>query len=114
MSISELTFLVLTALADQPRHGYGILREIDTITEGEVKPRVATLYRTVDRMADEGLVEEHATEVVDGRFRRSYRLTETGRAALRAEAARRASTARLAQARLRRPAPGVDLAGGLT
>lgn len=108
-----MSFLLLTALADQPRHGYGMLSEIDSMTSGQVKPPVATLYRTLDRLAADGLVEEDGTEVVDGRFRRTYRLTESGTAALSTEAAVRASTARLATKRLRKAASDSDTIGGL-
>ncbi len=117
MNITELSYLVLTALADQPRHGYSILKEVETITSGRSKPAVATLYRTLDRLTGDGLVEEESSEVVDGRFRRTYRLTESGTSLLSAEADARASTARLATKRLRTQAPessSVDgLAGGL-
>ncbi len=117
VNISDLAFLVLTSLADTPRHGYSILREIDTMTSGRSRPAVATLYRTVERLAADGLVEEHGSEVVDGRFRRTYRLTESGAALLATEAAIRASTARLARRRLRSPVvmpeDGAGLAGGL-
>ncbi len=115
MSISNLSFLVLTALADEPRHGYSVLQEIQTMTTGKTNPAVATLYRTLDRLATDGLVEEANTEVVDGRFRRTYRLTQPGADALAAEASVRASTARLASKRLKRAAPAPNrLAGGLT
>jgi DNA-binding PadR family transcriptional regulator len=110
--INELWFLVLTALADGPRHGYAILKEVEALTDGAVKPQVATLYRTVDRLEADGLIGEHASEVVDGRFRRSYRLTDQGRSELAAEAVRRAETARVATERLRRSAPDLGLAGG--
>ena len=117
MSISDLSFLSLTALAGEPRHGYGILQEIDAMTSGRSKPAVATLYRTLDRLVADGLVKEDGTEVVDGRFRRTYRLTESGTSLLSAEAAVRASTARLAKKRLRTPGPAAGamdgLAGGL-
>lgn len=110
--MNELSFLVLTALADEPRHGYAILREVESLTGGATAPQVATLYRTVDRLAADGRIEEHGTEVVDGRFRRSYRLTEVGVADLTAEAARRAATAEVATTRLRAAKPGFGLAGG--
>ena len=117
MSITDLSFLSLTALADTPRHGYGILQEIDAITSGRTTPAVATLYRTLDRLVADGLIEEAGTEVVDGRFRRTYRLTESGRSLLSAEAAVRASTAKLATKRLRlpkaNPGPVGGIAGGL-
>ncbi len=102
MSIPNLSFLVLTALADEPRHGYGVLQEIDSMTSGQTKPAVATLYRTLERLAADGLVEEADTEVVDGRFRRTYRLTDPGADALAVEAAVRTSTANLASKRLGR------------
>ncbi len=87
------------------------------MTSGRSKPAVATLYRTLDRLAADGLVEEDGTDVVDGRFRRTYRLTESGRTLLSAEAAVRASTARLATKRLRKPgstkSSQPEIAGGL-
>ncbi len=89
------------------------------MTSGQIKPAVATLYRTLDRLASDGLVEEAGTEVVDGRFRRTYRLTESGADALAIEAAVRTSTARLATKRLQKASPKPSknfndgLAGGL-
>jgi DNA-binding PadR family transcriptional regulator len=110
--MNELSFLILTALAAGPRHGYGLLEEIETMTAGAVRPQVATLYRTVDRLEADGAVVEHGTEVVDGRFRRSYRLTPSGLDLLAAEAALRSSTARLATKRVRQATPAPGLAGG--
>jgi DNA-binding PadR family transcriptional regulator len=109
--MNELSFLILTALADGPQHGYGLLQGIAGLTDGAVAPQVATLYRTVDRLAADGLITEHGTEVVDGRFRRSYRLTETGLTALEDEAARRTATARVATKRVER-SRAVGFAGG--
>ena len=87
------------------------------MTSGRSKPAVATLYRTLDRLAADGLVEEDGTDVVDGRFRRTYRLTESGKELLSAEAAVRTSTARLATKRLRKSSPArgsvPGIAGGL-
>jgi DNA-binding PadR family transcriptional regulator len=100
--MNEVSFLVLTSLAGGPRHGYGMLQEIEELAGPGERPQVATLYRTIDRLAADGLIEEHESEVVGGRFRRSYRLTERGLAVLSDEAARRASTAKVALRRLRR------------
>ena len=86
------------------------------MTSGRSKPAVATLYRTLERLAGDGLVEEESTDVVDGRFRRTYRLTEPGRSLLSAEAALRTSTARLATKRLNtsfKPSSTPNVAGGL-
>lgn len=116
VSIPNLSFLVLTALADEPKHGYSVLQEIETMTAGATTPAVATLYRTLDRLASDGLVEEAGTDVVDGRFRRTYRLTDSGADTLTTEAAVRASTARLASKRLKqaKAGPNTRLAGGAT
>jgi len=108
----------MTALAKGDLHGYGILQELDALTDGETKPAVATLYRTLDRLATEGLIEEAASEVVDGRFRRTYRLTERGGSLLAAEARARAATARVATKRLKQlafdPSPITPAVGGAT
>jgi len=90
----EPTFLILTALADAPRHGYGILQEVTALSGGRVTLLTGTLYTALDRLTAEGLVEPDRQEMVDGRARRYYRLTRDGLAALSAETARlRALTA---------------------
>ncbi len=78
----EPTFWILTALADQPRHGYGVMQHVATLSDGEVRLLAATLYAALDRLAVEGLVEVDREEKVDGRPRRYYRLTNEGGAAL--------------------------------
>lgn len=92
--------LVLTALADEPRHGYAISREVEAISGGRVKMRTGTLYGALERLLQQGLIEVHKEEVVDSRLRRTYTLTAPGRAALAAEAERIAATAREATRRL--------------
>nr|WP_216217581.1 PadR family transcriptional regulator [Amycolatopsis aidingensis] len=98
--MTEQAFFVLTALVDTPRHGYGIVGEVAELSEGRVRLRVGTLYGVLDRLAGDGLVEPDREEVANGRLRRYYRLTERGRDALAAEAARQAANARAASARL--------------
>lgn len=110
--MNELAFLTRTAIADGPRHGYGILREVESMTGGEARPQVATLYRTIERLAAADLLVEHDSEVVDGRFRRRYRLSDAGAAQLAQEAKLRSATARIATRRLRHGAPRPGLAGG--
>lgn len=97
----EATFLILTALADQSRHGYGIVQEVATLSEGRVALLPGTLYTALDRLAAQGLVERDREEVVEGRLRRYYRLAEHGRAALAAETARLRQISTAAEARLR-------------
>lgn len=105
-SMSEQVFLILTALADQPRHGYGITEEVHRLTNGKVRLRTATLYAALDRLAGRGTLTVDREEAVDGRLRRYYRITEAGTAALDAEATRMAEQAALARKRLNTLRPG--------
>ena len=91
--LQEPSFLVLTALATGPQHGYGILKDVAELSGGEVVLRVGTLYGALDRLSAEGLVEVDHEEVVDSRLRRYYRLTAVGAEQLVAEAARRKAQA---------------------
>ncbi|MFC8453905.1 PadR family transcriptional regulator [Kitasatospora sp. NPDC057223] len=87
-SMQEPTLLLLTALADAPRHGYALIQEIAVISGGRVKMRTGTLYGALDRLLQQGLIRVESEEVVDGRARRTYALAEAGRTALAAEADR--------------------------
>ncbi len=106
--LREPTFLILAALAPQPLHGYAIIGEVDALSEGRLSLRPGTLYGALDRLADEGLVEPDHEEIVDGRLRRYYRLTESGAGMLAEEASRLQRNAEAAQQRLaRRRTPGL-------
>jgi DNA-binding PadR family transcriptional regulator len=93
-------FFVLTALADGPRHGYGIVGEVAELSQGRVQLKIGGLYGVLERLAAQGLIEADREEAHDGRLRRYYRLTTDGRGALAEEAELRASTARVVRARL--------------
>lgn len=95
----EATYLILTALADGERHGYGILREVEEISDGRVRLGTGTLYGALERLQHDGLVEATRDEIVEGRARRYYRITGEGRRALRDEVEHLA--ANVAAARLR-------------
>ncbi|MET7394858.1 PadR family transcriptional regulator [Dactylosporangium sp. NPDC005572] len=101
LPLREPTFLILTALAAGPLHGYAIIAEVSTLSGARVGLRPGTLYGALDRLTDDGLVEPGAEEIVDGRRRRYYRLTDAGDATLRAETARLRANAEAATARLR-------------
>ena len=108
MAVTPMTgqaFLVLTALADGPRHGYGIVREVAELSDGRVYLKIGTLYRLLDRLAADDLIKPDRAEAHDGRLRRYYRLTRDGRLSLAEEAGFRAATARVAWARLGLPGP---------
>jgi len=104
-AMQEATFLILTALAAGSQHGYGIITEVTGISGGRVRLRAGTLYTALDRLRADGLIAVDREEIVDGRLRRYYLLTDDGAAALRAEAARLQANASAALRRLR-------LAGG--
>jgi DNA-binding PadR family transcriptional regulator len=102
--MQEPTFLILTALAAQPLHGYGIIQSVATLSDEEVKLRPGTLYGALDRLAEQGLIAVDREEAVEGRLRRYYRLSESGAAALGAQAERLKRRATAAEAQLsRRP-----------
>ena len=106
----EPTFLVLTALADGPLHGYGVIQEVSTLSRGETVLGAGTLYGALDRLAEQGLVAVDREEAVDGRLRRYYRLTDEGAGALAAEVTRLRRNTAAAEARLqRRPGAGPAL-----
>jgi len=93
-------FFVLTALADGPRHGYGIVGDVADLSQGRVKLKIGSLYGVLDRLTGAGLIEPDREEAHDGRLRRYYRLTRDGRGALAEEAELRAASARVVRARL--------------
>jgi DNA-binding PadR family transcriptional regulator len=111
--IREPTFLVLVALAEDRRHGYGIIQDVERLSNGKTTLRAGTLYATLDRLTAEGLIENAGEEIVDGRLRRYYRLTMRGSSTLEAESKQRLVVAKEALRRLSRPSGRKPrLAGG--
>jgi DNA-binding PadR family transcriptional regulator len=100
------TFLILAALAGEPRHGYGIVQTVAELSAGEVKLQPGTLYGALDRLTDRGLIEMDHEEAVEGRLRRYYRLTTDGATALGAEIERLQRHTEAAREQLRRR-PGI-------
>jgi DNA-binding PadR family transcriptional regulator len=106
-SMQEPTFLILTALAAGPQHGYGIITDAEQISGGMTRLQAGTLYMALDRLCSAGLVEPDREEVADGRLRRYYRLTEEGALVLAGETEWRRASAAVAARRL-----SARLAGG--
>jgi len=100
-SMQEPTFLILTALAAGPQHGYGIITDVQAISGGRVQLKAGTLYAALERLRADKLAEVDREEIVDSRLRRYYRLTPAGAELLAAEAARLQANARVAMSRLK-------------
>ncbi len=106
LPLSPAMLHILLALAAEDRHGYAIMQEIGQHSQGQYKIGPGTLYDNLQKMMDQGLVEEsrRAGRDEDSR-RRYYRLTRLGRSVLAAEVNRLEDVVREAKAHLR-PAPG--------
>ncbi|WP_174501552.1 PadR family transcriptional regulator [Streptacidiphilus melanogenes] len=104
--MQEPTLLLLTALADEPRHGYALMQQVAEISHGRVRLRTGTLYGALERLQREGMVRVEREEVVDGRARKVYALAEPGVTALAEETERLRAVAAEARRRLAlRPRP---------
>jgi DNA-binding PadR family transcriptional regulator len=93
---------ILLALADEDRHGYGIMQEVARLTDGAVRMGPGTLYGTIKRLLAARFIEEadeRPDPELDDERRRYYRLTKPGRRALRAETARVATLISAARAK---------------
>jgi DNA-binding PadR family transcriptional regulator len=102
LPLPAATFHILLAVSDEDRHGYAIIQDVAARTGGELKLSAGTLYRSIQRMLEQGLIVERrerpAPELDDER-RRYYRITSFGRAVANAEASRLAQLLKLARAR---------------
>ena len=85
------TFHILLATADEGRHGYAIIQDVEARTGGALRLSAGTLYRSIQRMLEDGLIEEMRERPApedDDERRRYYRITPLGSAVVRAEASR--------------------------
>src|SRR3954463_15623225 len=101
LPLPAATFHILMALAAADRHGYGIIQDVSASTGGALKLGAGTLYRSIQRMLEQGLIVETrdrpAPELDDER-RRYYRITPDGTAAAKAEARRLGQLVKMARA----------------
>ncbi|MFC5862697.1 PadR family transcriptional regulator [Acidicapsa dinghuensis] len=100
--LPSAAFQILLSLADEDRHGYGIMRQVEEQTSGRVRLGPGTLYGSIQSLVEAQLIEE-VGEGVDAKLgqerRRYYRLTTTGRKLARTEAERLADMVRIARER---------------
>jgi DNA-binding PadR family transcriptional regulator len=101
LPLPPATLHILLALADEDRHGYAIIQDVEARTGGELRLSAGTLYRSVARMVEQGLIAEVAPRRTrtDDERRRYYRITAFGTAAARAELRRLAQLVRFGRAR---------------
>ncbi|MEU4625298.1 helix-turn-helix transcriptional regulator [Actinoplanes sp. NPDC023801] len=109
--LREPSYFVLAALLDGRLHGYAVVKRVQELSDGRVKLAAGSLYSVIDRLLGEGLLVADGEEIVNGRARRYYRLTDDGHAVLAEEADRLATAARVVHDRLShptsaRPTPG--------
>ncbi|HEY6179291.1 MAG TPA: PadR family transcriptional regulator [Kofleriaceae bacterium] len=100
LPLTPASFHILLVLAGGATHGYAIMQEVGHVTEGLVHLGPGTLYRSIQRLLDDGLVEEVSSAAASGNDdRRQYRLTLLGRRVACAEAGRLAVLVRAARRR---------------
>ncbi|HEY7390196.1 MAG TPA: helix-turn-helix transcriptional regulator [Bryobacteraceae bacterium] len=98
--ISEAVLLILLSLAEKPRHGYALLRDIEDLSEGRVRLSTGTLYGALRRLLEDAWIERFAQTDIS-REKQAYKLTATGRRQLQWELERMRQLTRAASARLR-------------
>ena len=101
MPLTEPVLLVLLSLAEEPRHGYSIIKDVEQISYGRVVLSTGTLYGALQRLLENGWIEDFEEEE-RSRDRRAYRLTVRGRRNLQVEVERLKHLTKLASLRIAR------------
>lgn len=113
LPLTPAEFNILLALADEDRHGYGMMQEVKARTAGKVRMGPGTLYGAIKRMTAAGLIEEtewRPDPALDDERRRYYTLTQFGQRVASAEAARLAQLVDVARAKKLLPSSGATAA----
>jgi DNA-binding PadR family transcriptional regulator len=97
LPLSPAIFFVLFALADGEKHGYVIMQQVKVLSDGKLQMGPENLYTTIQKLADQSLIEEVENDSKDRR--RNYRLTRTGKQLLNAELSRQNEVLLLAKAK---------------
>jgi DNA-binding PadR family transcriptional regulator len=98
--LSEPVLLILTSLAAQPRHGYGLIQDIESLSGGRVRMSTGTLFGALRRLLEDAWIERFEQEDTS-RQKQAYRLTCAGRRRLQQELDRMQQLTRAGFARLR-------------
>ena len=100
LPLPPAAFHILMAVADEDRHGYAIIQDVAERTGGELKLSAGTLYRSIQRMIEQGLLaetQERPAPELDDERRRYYRITPFGTSVARAETRRLMQLVKLAR-----------------
>lgn len=97
LPLTHVVYHLLLSLAQEPRHGYGIIKNVSERTNGRLELEAGTLYAAVRRLRQDALIEETRAPADTDSRRRYYDLTDLGRAVLRAESERLAELVELAR-----------------
>ena len=111
LPLTETTFFILTSLAPGPRHGYAILKDVQSLSEGRILLSTGTLYGALKRLLEQGWIvrlDGDEDENTGKRVRKRYNLTPTGQRVLEAELNRLQKLLGMARQRARSLAPAVD------
>ena len=105
LPLPPTTFHILLALFEEERHGYAIIQDVEARTGGELRLSAGTLYRSIARLVEQGLISEVTRRRAEGDDprRRYYRLTPFGVAVARAETRRLSQLVRMARAKGLKP-----------
>jgi DNA-binding PadR family transcriptional regulator len=98
--LGEPVLLILLSLAQEPRHGYALMRDIEHLSGGRVRLSTGTLYGALQRLLRENWIERFELEDTS-REKQAYKLTAAGRRALQGELERMRQLTRAAAARMR-------------
>jgi DNA-binding PadR family transcriptional regulator len=101
LPLPAATFHILMAVAEEDRHGYAIIQDVEARTGGQLKLSAGTLYRSIQRMLEQGLIcetQERPDPEFDDERRRYYRITPLGAAVAKAEATRMSKLVKWARA----------------
>jgi DNA-binding PadR family transcriptional regulator len=102
LPLTSTVFHILLSLADRERHGYGIMQEVEAMTQGRIRMGPGTLYGAIKRLIATGLIvesDERPDPEQDDERRRYYRLTSLGRSVLGAETQRLADLVNVAHSK---------------
>ena len=100
--LTEATYFILLSLAQEPKHGYAIIKDVDTLSSGRIVFSTGTLYGAIKRLLKDGWIQrlEHTHQPHPQRVRKAYTLTERGRNILQAEYRRLMEVLQMSAARI--------------